>query len=273
MSEGAGIMRKSFIVLAAIIIVVTMLAGGCKSKPATTTIPATQATPTITSTSTPTPTPTITPKATPTLTPTPAETPTPTPTATPTPTLTETPLPVPVYTVNITDPANDLFDKNGNTTTGEAYLDIVSTELLMYDSYYTGKIKVNGDLPTESENSSVFLEWDFLVDSDLNYNTGWGGWNLMCNDIGPDYLIRLEFMDSQYSATVYFISTNETVLLDFSRNTDTIELTFPRIPGQPEVFNYVVAARKYDNRGAANALLVADKAPNIGHLHFERRSR
>jgi hypothetical protein len=256
-------MRRTIFTLLILLAVISILPGGCKSKSSPTTITVTQTTPTIAST--PTPTPTQTPSPTPT--PTPTETPAQTRTTTPTVTPTATSAPVPLHTVNTTDTTNDLFDKNGTPAVGEAYLDIVAADLSMYDSYYIGRIKLNGDLPVESENSTIFLEWDFLVDADLDAVTGWN-WPLMDNDIGPDYLIRLEFMDSTYLATVYFLSTGSSSELEYTIEGDTVVITFPRIPGQPEVFNFIVAARKYDNRGDANSLLVADKAPGTGHVHF-----
>jgi len=165
--------------------------------------------------------------------------------------------------VKFPDPVGDLFDRYGNPAKGEPYLDIVETELSSSNGCYLAKIKVGGPLPAKTSDPSIFIEWDVLIDSDCNSGTGWN-WPLICNDIGPDYLLRLGLIDSQYRGLSLNLKTQTWRSVGYEIDGDTIILRF-----LPETiatnFNYTVAVRKYGEGGAPQALLVADKAPNKGH--------
>ncbi len=272
-------MSKLILILVALLVIASLVLGGCGGAPSetttmaatTTTATTTTATTTTATTTTPTTTATPTPSPSPTITPTvtPSETPSLTPTETPTPTQTPsaTPTPTPLFSLMITDTTNDLFTPNGSPAQGEAYLDIVGLEILSFDTYFLGRMKLNGDLPTQTPDPDIFIEWDILVDLDRLPNTGWN-WPLICNDIGPDFMCRLELLDDKYKGTLYDIEDNSWSEISFTINGDTIEWRWDKIPDQPTTFNIVAAARQYGHRGNSNFLQLADKAPNVGHIEY-----
>lgn len=193
--------------------------------------------------------------------PAPPETPTPT---TPTP----PPASPPVSTAKYSDSTGDFFDKEGISTTAEAYLDIVETELSLYDGYYIAKIIVNGTLPTQIDDPSIFIEWDVLIDADNNPSTGWN-WPLVFGNIGPDYLFRVELKDSQYKGCMLDIKANRWQDIEYKSGGNTVEFRFQSdVIGKSNSFSWVAAVRKYGKGGTADALLAFDKTPNQGCYAF-----
>ena len=171
--------------------------------------------------------------------------------------------------ISLSDPSSDLFNKAGISWTGfGAYVDITKSELSLSNGYYLAKIELNSPLPAKTDDPSIFIEWDILVDSDCDAGTGWN-WPLICNDIGSDYLLRLELKNSQYKGSVLNIKTNKWGSIEYKIDANIVELRFSsETIGEPANFNFVVAVRKYGERGAPQALQVADKAPNEGHYVF-----
>ena len=176
-------------------------------------------------------------------------------------------IPTPLQAIKFSDSTNDLFDKTGKAITGEPYLDIVEIELSSLDNYFIARIKLNGSLPTKIEDPLIFIEWDILVDMDNNPATGWN-WPLIYNDIGPDFLFRLELRGDQYKGSVLDTNTRRWGSIGYKINGNIVELQLPKTVLQAISFNYVAATRKYGQSGDPNALLLADKTPNKGHLKF-----
>ena len=178
-----------------------------------------------------------------------------------------------------TDPTGDLFDKDGKPSTGERYLDIVESQISLQNDTYFVTIKVDGPLPMNLTDPSIFVEWDVFIDSDLDPSTGWAwsqadiGWeiSLIANDIGPEHLLRMGTWPSRPGV---FLGENIREngmrgFIGYQVDGDVIELHFPKeIIGSPASFNYVIAVRKHGEGGAPHALLVADKAPQQGHYVF-----
>jgi hypothetical protein len=101
----------------------------------------------------------------------------------------------------------------------------------------------------------------------MNANTGWQ-WPFVSNDIGPDYLFRVSLLDATYYGQVYDIADNDWSSIEFDIKGNVVEIIIPKAPEQSDTGYYVFAVRKYGNRGASNALLVADKAPDTGHAEW-----
>ncbi len=262
-------MRKTTFILVALLIIASLMLGGCNSTPSSTTTTVTQTTPAITSTPTPTPTPSPTPSLTitanQTLTPTPTET-TPPP-DTETPTETPTPTPTPVVSVKLTDTLNDLFDKNGYPTTSESFFDIFTAEVYADGTDYVAIITLNGTLPTQTLNSQLMYEWDIYVDGDRNYATG-VPWNIVSNDLGVEYFARLILLDNIFFSEVRNLNTDHSERIDNIITNNVIELRWPQNFYPTTSFYFVVAAKKYGERGLGSAFMLADHTPDTGHSLF-----
>ena len=233
-------MRRTLIIVGTLLIAILLVLGACAPAPAPPTEPA------------------------PAL---PTE-PTPAPEETPTPSEITPPIEPERQEISFSDPSGDLFDKAGESVTAEPYLDIIEAELSLSNGYYLAKIKLNGPLPTKTDDTSTFIEWDILVDSDCNLGTGWN-LPLICNDIGPDYRVYVGLKDSEYKASVQDIKSNTYKSIEYEIDGNIVELRFPsETVGEPANFNFVGAVRKYAKAGDPGTLVVADKAPNEGHYVF-----
>jgi len=172
------------------------------------------------------------------------------------------------------DPRGDLLDKNRNPTTGEPYLDIIEITLVSSGSEYVGTIKLDGDVPSKTADPSIFIEWDFMLDTDKNPNTSpWGRAPLLVNDIGVDYMVRLCLLGDDRWGEIYDGLKNSFYGIDSYVADNQIKLTFsPEDIRGSTCFDFVVLVRKYGNKGAPDALLIFDKAPGEGHFRFEEGS-
>jgi hypothetical protein len=168
---------------------------------------------------------------------------------------------------NLTDPTDDLFDVSANPITDLPYLDIVEAEVTTSGSDYIARITLNASLPTQTPDPQIFLEWDIYVDADGNSSTG-SVWPLIINDLGSEYFARLMLLDSNYSAEVRNLETGEFQSIQYTITNNIIELRWSQEFYQTDTFNFVVAAKKYGERGAGSAFMLADKAPNQGHGQF-----
>ena len=142
-------------------------------------------------------------------------------------------------------------------------MDIVSGNLSEYDDHWEAKIKVNGTIPGQIS-QRYFLEWDIMVDTDLNINTGWD-WPLYYNNIGVDYNFRLVVTGTKQYAEVWRASDDAAEDIDYSVDNDTITLRFDKIPSDPTSIYFVVLARKYAD---GDTPLSFDKTPASGHYTF-----
>jgi len=176
-----------------------------------------------------------------------------------------------VVAQSLTDSRGDLLDKNGSPATGEPYLDILEANLVADGSTYVGTIKLDGDIPSKTSDSSIFIEWDFMIDADKNPSTcPWGSWPLVVNDIGVDYMVRLCLIDDNRYGQVYDGRRDSVHYANSQVKGNEIRLTFsPSDIGESTNFDFVVLVRKYGNRGAPDALIVFDKAPDKGHYTFQ----
>ena len=191
----------------------------------------------------------------------PAEEPgTPDQTPEPTPALSPIPPPEPVP-----DPADDLFDNHGDVIEGVAYLDIMETGLSSSEDRYLAMIKVQDSLPVEALEPSLFLEWGIFIDADKDPNTGWKARHLY-NDTGVDYLVRLAQKGSMCQGQVFDIGADKWSETEYEIEDNCVKLTFLSDHiGNSDDFNYVFAAREYEDKGASRVILIADKAPNEQH--------
>jgi hypothetical protein len=177
--------------------------------------------------------------------------------------------PQPVASVT-SDPPDDLFDNQNKHVTGEGYQDIRGASLVRDGNVWVWTINLNGNIPS-SVPSNIFMEWDLMIDSDLNAKTGWNT-AIMYNDIGADYYINF-YVNGERTSSGGFLTADTAG----SRFTDvqykvtekTVEVRIPanRI-GNISRFNYIVLTRKYDNANQPSVLLGADKYPNQGHLEI-----
>jgi len=172
---------------------------------------------------------------------------------------------------SLTDANGDLLDKSGNPAVGDPYLDIVEASLVIEGSSYLGTIKLDGDIPSKTNDNSIFIEWDFMIDADKNPSTSpWGYFPLAVNDIGVDYMARLCLLGDNRWGEVYNGPKNSFHEIDFQLNGNEIKLMFsPSDIGGSMSFDFVILVRKYGNRGAPDALIVFDKAPEKLHYAFQ----
>ncbi len=166
------------------------------------------------------------------------------------------------------DPALDTFDYNGNAINGEPYLDIVNTDVLKSGSNYILRMKLNGALPRKTAQSDTFIEWDFMLDTDLNPNTG-TFWPLISNDLGYDYLARVTLEDRSWGNEVLTTNNGKFDKISYRAIDNVIEVTIPQdIIGKPDTFNWTAAVREYKKGDKADSPSVSDKSPNSGQLSF-----
>jgi hypothetical protein len=174
-----------------------------------------------------------------------------------------------------TDPVGDLFDKNGDSTTGENYLDIVKSQISLTAGLYTVHIELNEHCPQQTSEPTTFIEWDILIDTDKNANTG-TKWPLIGNDIGYDYMARMTLQDTQYGRGLLKVNTNTWSDIDYlvavynwQKVSNIIDLYIPaNVIGSPDSFNWIITVRKYMSADPPNLPSVSDKAPNQGHFVF-----
>ena len=174
-----------------------------------------------------------------------------------------------------TDPVGDLFDKNGNSTTGENYLDIVKSQISLTAGLYTVHIELNEHCPQQTSEPTTFIEWDILIDTDKNANTG-TKWPLIGNDIGYDYMARMTLQDTQYGQGLLKVNTNTWSDIDYlvavynwQKVGNIIDIYIPaNVIGSPDSFNWIIAVRKYMSADPPNLPSVSDKAPDQGHFVF-----
>lgn len=192
----------------------------------------------------------------------------PAPASTKSPTITPTPTEASeVKTVKLTDPTDDLFDKSGNPIKDQPYLDIVEADVSDSGTEYVLKMKLNGQIPQKTPDSQILYEWAIYLDTDNNLSTG-EPWTLVANDLCFEYLARVFLLDNNYSTSLYDLKTRTSGNLKYSINDNIIELRFPKSILQSDEFNFTVAAKKYGERGAGSAFMLADKVPNLLHANF-----
>jgi len=165
------------------------------------------------------------------------------------------------------DPSGDLFDTQGKPAIGEKFVDIVEVELTQTESTFAARIKVLDSLPASVSDSSVFLEWDVLIDYDQDMGTHPWSWPLIDNWIGVDALPRLTLGSSGYSGELLTWPGGKTSRqkIDFRVEGALVEIRFDASTiKNPVGFDFVFAVRKY----VAGKMIVADKCPNEGWFTF-----
>jgi hypothetical protein len=170
------------------------------------------------------------------------------------------------------DPTGDLLDKFGRPSSGEAFLDIVESELALVGDSFLGTIRLLGDVPSKTE-SSTFIEWDFMIDADMSNKTRpWSGedlysMQLLVNGIGVDYLVRLCLLGNDRYAQFYNGPKHKWEAGGpYEVNGNEITLGWlPSLIGGKTEFNFMVLVRRYGEGGISSALRVFDKAPNVGY--------
>jgi hypothetical protein len=169
------------------------------------------------------------------------------------------------------DAANDFFDSQGKSVSGEGYQDIRGITLVKEGDMYILTIGLNGDIPS-SVGSNIFMEWDLMVDTDLNAKTGWNT-PLFFNDIGADYYLNFYISGDRTAAGGFLTAdTAGTRFTDvrYKVSGSIVEIRFPSEDlGGASNFNYLVLSRKYDNSSKPSVLMGADKFPDTGHMIFK----
>jgi len=173
----------------------------------------------------------------------------------------------------LTDPMRDLFDRQGRSVTGEAYLDIIEIELTQSGDEYSVRAKMNGPLPLGLSDPAIFIEWDLLVDIDQTPGTSpWSptGFPLMDNGIGVDALIRLMLGPSGqgYRAEVRDLTLNRRMTIGFRIDGNSIELKVNASVSAPKAFDCVFVVRKFGEYGRSGAEIACDKAPDQGYCTY-----
>jgi hypothetical protein len=174
--------------------------------------------------------------------------------------------------VKLTDPNGDLFDKIGNSIADQPYLDILGAEVYAEGLDYVVKIQLKGPPPTQTPESQLYLEWDIYVEADKNPASG-EIWPMVTNDIGADYFARLILIDNVFYCEVREFITNRSEKADYKIKDNIIELRWSQNFRKTDSFYFIVAAKKYGERGKGSAFMLADKAPNVGHSQFPPSSQ
>lgn len=166
----------------------------------------------------------------------------------------------------------------GSAAPCEPYMDIVGSEVSMSGGSYNGTIVVAGNIPSTTNSSSTYIEWDIMIDSDRNTHTNeWCGYpckgvyNSTVNGIGVDYLVRFWMQGLSSGGNIFDGASRKWI--DFSSYKVTgnqIQLYWlPGDIGRSNFFDFVILLRVYGNGGTSNALRFFDKAPNVGHYEFQ----
>lgn len=172
-------------------------------------------------------------------------------------------------TMKFTDSTDDLFDKKGNSTKAEPYLDINDSEVILQGDYYLIKITLAAALPAKTEDAAVYLFYGVTIDADCSPYTG-TKWPLGSNDLGAEYQLQLQFKHDKYDAVLidFVDKTNSKPIRDYKIDGNHVELRLPASMLSSTPFEYVVMARKYEKFGAGDGFLIGDKAPDMGHYDF-----
>ncbi len=175
------------------------------------------------------------------------------------------------YCISLTDQEGDLLDKNGKPTVDESYLDIVEANLELVDDNFIGLIRLKGNIPSKTNESDIFVEWDFMIDADRKSSTSpCGHMPLFVNDLGVDYMVRLCLQDDTRWAQIYNAPQNDWFGIDSKISGSEIKLIFtPSEIGGFKNFDFVVLVRKYSDGGVTDELIAFDKTPSKGHYTFE----
>ena len=167
--------------------------------------------------------------------------------------------------ISIDDPESDFFDSQANPVQAEPYMDIIKAEAYVADNSCLFRLKLAGVLPARIDGNDLALEWDFFIDSDMNPSTGWTG-ELIANDTGPDYLLRL-FMDNNLiMAYLFDIKSSKSSSVDCEVAGDTVSFSFTSNILKLNRFNLMVATRKW----VGGTLAAVDKAPDRGHYNLPK---
>jgi hypothetical protein len=164
----------------------------------------------------------------------------------------------------IEDPIGDIFNSQKQPVQAEPFLDIVSAEIYTTGAASFLSLKLASKIPSRVEIPDLFLEWDFFIDADMNSTTGWTG-ELIANDIGPDYLVRLIISDKP-SADIYDVKLNKISSIDCQVMEDTIDFAFSASILKLDRFNLVAVTRRW----FGGELTAIDKAPGDGHYNMPK---
>jgi hypothetical protein len=178
------------------------------------------------------------------------------------------------------DPTGDCLNLAGTPTPCEPYADITNSKVSMNDGAYNGTITLAGNVPSTTNSSSTFIEWDIAIDADRNpstrewcfMNCGTTFDNLAVNGIGVDYMVRFWLQGQSSGAQIFDGPTSSwNDIQSYQVSGNEIQLYwFPSDIGGSKFFDYVILVRVYKNGGASDSdLLFLDKAPNAGHYEFQ----
>jgi hypothetical protein len=174
------------------------------------------------------------------------------------------------------DPTGDLFDINGAAVTGESYLDITAVDVRKDGEQYIFLMKLGGDVPAETPEPNNYIGWDFMIDTDKNFETGttWSlvtndlGFELIANDIGYEYIVRYSLTNSARKYQIFDTKSGKNSNISGRVIGNVVELTVPAsLIGDTQSFSWTAAVRKYIS-GTASAPLSSDKAPGHGHFSY-----
>jgi len=174
------------------------------------------------------------------------------------------------------DPAGDLFDENNVAISGENFLDIIAIDVGKDGKQYVFLMKLSGDVPTKTLESNAFIEWNFMIDVDKDFDTGttWSlanndlGFELIANDIGYEYVVRYSLTGSTSKYQIFNTKSGKSSDISGRVIGNVVELTVPTsFIAIADSFKWTAAVRKYTN-STASVPLCSDKAPNQGHFSY-----
>lgn len=179
----------------------------------------------------------------------------------------------PVSATTRIDPAGDMFDAKGSPVAGEAFVDILESEVTQTGNLFVFRIKTGGQLPEKLADPNLYYEWGVFMNAASNYLVATVTSPLMTNDLASNVFLRVILNGSGYSANILELQQNRTVMtMDFKVSGDTITFSQPS-DGYivPPSFSWVSVARRYGQKGAPASLQFIDKAPNEGHYTYPNK--
>jgi hypothetical protein len=177
---------------------------------------------------------------------------------------------LPVALMNQTETAGDTSGEQGQPVAADSYLDITEVAFGRLGPTYVFNITVAGPLPpASSASTSIFVEWEVLIDLDQNSATHSWSYPLVDNGIDVDAFARLTWYNGTYEGELRTWPggrrTSQSIGYRINGAVATLYVEASTLDN-PSGFDFVCSVRKYTEPG--DTLIVADKAPDQGHLRY-----
>jgi len=166
----------------------------------------------------------------------------------------------------IGDPAGDWVGPSGKLAAGDACLDLASFEVSCLGNEVVFSLTVHGAIPPESPTPDASMRWDAAIDTDPGVNNGLKS-AVLYNDTRPDCVARVELTGGAMSGRLLTVRNNSWQDIDCTLEDGAVEMRVPLSAlGDRLNFDCVGVASAYRREGSSTNLVVADRAPETGHV-------